>query len=76
MQEKYFKALEQLAELAGDYGNNTYSVINFALGAIVYKNSENKASEVGYDFASVARWLISEGEANWKEYENERTCKN
>lgn len=67
MQEKYFKALELLAELAEDYGNNTYHVSNCAFGAIVFKNTENKVNEVGTDFTSVARWLISEGEANWKE---------
>lgn len=62
---KYYEALKLLAELAGEYGDNTYKIVDFALGFIPFKNGENKSKEVGIDYNSIARWLIDEGEANF-----------
>lgn len=65
MNNKYYKALALLAELAGEYGNNTYSVTDYALGFIPFKNGENKIKEVGNGFDEIAHWLIEEGKQNF-----------
>lgn len=65
---KYYKALELLAELAGEYGDNTYSVVDHALGFIPFKNNENKVKEVGMNFQEVARWLLDESKNNFNEH--------
>jgi len=62
---KYFEALNLLAELAGEYGDNTYKIVYYAFGFIPFKNGENKSKEVGIDYNSIARWLIDEGESNF-----------
>ena len=67
--EKYYKALLLLAELAGEYGDNTYSITDFALGFIPFKNGKNQSEEVGIGFNEVARWLIDEGERNFNNSE-------
>ena len=63
---KYYEALALLAELAGEHGNNTYSITYYAFGFIPFKNGENKVEEVGTEFTEIAHWLINEGEANFK----------
>lgn len=63
--EKHYKALALLAELAGEFGDNTYSVTDFAFGFIPFKNGENKSKEVGNGYSEIARWLIDEGERNF-----------
>lgn len=65
MQNKCYNALKQLAEIAGAYGDNVYSIAYYALGFIPFKNGVNKVNEVGDDFNTIARWLISEGEENF-----------
>lgn len=60
---KYYNTLALLAEIAGEYGENTYSVTDFAFGFIPFKNGENKSKEVGIEFDKIAHWLIDE----WKE---------
>ena len=64
--EKYYKALALLAELAGEYGDNTYSITDYAMGFIPFKNGENKINEVGNQFTEVAHWLIDEGQKNFE----------
>ena len=61
---KCYNALKQLAEIAGEYGDNRYDIVDCDLGFIPFKNGVNKVEEVGNDFGSVARWLIWEGEVN------------
>ena len=65
MRQKYYKVLVELAEIAGEYGENTYSVINCALGGITFKNGENKVKEVGTSFIEISRWLLDETENNF-----------
>ena len=65
MQQKYYEILVQLAEIAEEYGENTYSVINSALGVIPFKNGENKINEVGTSFLEISRWLLDEAENNF-----------
>ena len=65
MRQKYYEILVQLAEIAEEYGENTYSVRNRDLGAIPFKNGENKAYEVGTSFVEISRWLLDEGENNF-----------
>jgi len=65
--EKYYEALALLAELAGEYGDNTYSITTCALGYIPFKNGENKINEVGNKFIDVARWLLDEAENNFND---------
>ena len=65
MRQKYYEILVQLAEIAEEYGENTYSVRNRDLGAIPFKNGENKANEVGTSFLEISRWLLDEGENNF-----------
>ena len=65
MRQKYYEILVQLAEIAEEYGSNTYSITNFALGAIPFKNGENKAEEVGTSFLEISRWLLDEAENNF-----------
>lgn len=64
---KYYEALALLAELAGDYGDNTYSVTDYAMGFIPFKNGENRVMEVGNQFTEVAHWLIDEGQRNFED---------
>ena len=64
--EKYYKTLQLLAEIAEDYGTDTYSVTNFAFGFVPFKNGENKSKEVGIEFSDVAHWLIDEGKRNFE----------
>ena len=65
--EKYYKALALLAELAGDCGDNKYSVTDYAFGFIPFKNGENKVKEVGNGFTEIAHWLIDEGQKNFED---------
>ena len=65
MQQKYYEILVQLAEMAEEYGSNKYSIMDFALGAIPFKNGENKAKEVGTSFIEISRWLLDETENNF-----------
>ena len=65
MQQKYYEILVQLAEVAEEYGENTYNVRNLALGAIPFKNGESKVNEVGTSFLKISRWLLDEGENNF-----------
>ena len=65
MRQKYYEILVQLAEIAGEYGENTYNVRNQDLGAIPFKNGENKVTEVGTSFLEISRWLLDEGENNF-----------
>ena len=65
MQQKYYEILVQLAEIAEEYGRNTYSVRNCALGGIPFKNGENKVNEVGTTFMEISRWLLDEAENNF-----------
>ena len=65
MQQKYYEILVQLAEIAEEYGENTYNVRNWDLGAIPFKNGENKVNEVGHSFLEISRWLLDEGENNF-----------
>ena len=64
---KYYEILTLLSEIAGEYGENTYSVQTYALGYIPFKNSENKINDVGNKFIDVARWLLEESEKNFNE---------
>lgn len=66
MVDKYYEALALLAELAGDYGDNTYGVTDYAFGFIPFKNGENKVKEVGNQFTDVAHWLVDEGKRNFE----------
>lgn len=65
---KYYKTLELLSEIAGEYGENKYSVTDFAIGFIPFKNGENKSKEVGTDFVDVAHWLVDEGKKNFEKF--------
>ena len=65
MQKKYYEILVQLAEIAEEYGSNTYSITDSAFGAIPFKNGENKAEEVGTSFLEISRWLLDEAENNF-----------
>ena len=65
MQKKYYEILVQLAEIAEEYGSNKYRIIDFALGAIPFKNEENKEKEVGTSFLEISRWLLDEAENNF-----------
>ena len=65
--EKYYEAITLLAELAGEYGDNTYSVQTYALGYIPFKNGENKINEVGNKFIDIAHWLLDESEKNFND---------
>ena len=60
---EYHKILVLLAEVASRNGN-TYSITDFALGFIPFKNKENKSKEVGIDFIKIARWLLDEADKN------------
>ena len=62
MQQKYYEILVKLAEIAEEYGSNTYSITYSAFGAIPFKNGENKAEEVGTSFLEISRWLLDEAE--------------
>lgn len=66
MDERYYKALALLAELAGEHGDNTYSVTDYAFGFIPFKNGENKVKEAGNQFTEIAHWLIDEGQKNFE----------
>lgn len=61
----YYETLVSLVELASKNGN-TYSITDYALGFIPFKNGENKVQEVGNDFFSIAHWLLDEAETNNK----------
>ena len=63
----HYEVITSLAELAGEYGDNTYTVTTCALGYIPFKNSENKVSETGSRFIDVARWLLDEAEKNFND---------
>ena len=65
MQQKYYEILVQLAEIAAEYGENTYNIRTCALGAIPFKNGENKVNEVGTSFLEISRWLLDEAENNF-----------
>ena len=65
MQQKYYEILVQLAEIAQEYGENTYSITNCAFGSIPFKNGENKAEEVGTSFLEISHWLLDEAENNF-----------
>ena len=65
--EKYIEAITLLAELAGEYGDNTYSVQTYALGYIPFKNGENMVNEVGTKFIDIAHWLLDESEKNFND---------
>lgn len=65
MQKKYYEILVQLAEIAEEYGNDKYQIIDSALGAIPFKNGENKAEKVGTSFLEISRWLLDEAENNF-----------
>ena len=65
--DKYYEVITLLAELAGEYGDNTYSVSSCALGYIPFKNGENKVNEAGSKFTDVAHWLLDESEKNLNE---------
>lgn len=65
MQCKYYEILVQLAEIAEELGENTYSIINGISGAIPFKNGENKVNEVGTSFLEISRWLLDEAENNF-----------
>ena len=65
MRQKYYEILVQLAEVAEEYGENTYNVRNLAVGAIPFKNGENKVYEVGTSFLEISRWLLNEAENNF-----------
>ena len=65
MQKKYYEILVQLAEIAEEYGSDKYQIIDSALGAIPFKNGENKAEEVGTSFLEISRWLLDEAENNF-----------
>lgn len=65
--EKYYETLVLLAELAGEHGDNTYSVTDYAMGFIPFKNGENKVTEVGNQFTEIAHWLIDEGQRNFED---------
>ena len=65
MQQKYYEILVQLAEIAEEFGSNKYSILDFASGAIPFKNGENKAEEVGTSFLEISRWLLDEAENNF-----------
>lgn len=64
---KYIEAITLLAELAGEYGNNTYTVQPYALGYIPFKNGENMVNEVGTKFIDIAHWLLDESEKNFND---------
>ena len=72
MDERYYRALALLAELAGEHGTNTYSVTDYAFGFIPFKNGENKAGTVGVQFTEIAHWLIDEGQKNFEASLKER----
>lgn len=59
--------LVDLAKLATATGKGTYSITDYACGFIPFKNGENKVSEVGTSFLSIARWLLDEIEGKLKE---------
>lgn len=59
-----YEILIYLAEIAGENGKNTYSIVDYAFGFIPFKNGENKVQEVGDDFLDVALWLITEAKIN------------
>ena len=65
--EKYIEAITLLTELAGEYGDNTYSVQTYALGYIPFKNGENMVNEVGTKFVDIAHWLLDESEKNFND---------
>ena len=65
MQKKYYEILVQLAEIAEEYGSNKYRIIDSTLGAIPFKNGENKAEEVGTSFLEISHWLLDEAENNF-----------
>ena len=65
MQKKYYEILVQLAEIAEEYESDKYQIIDFTLGAIPFKNGENKAEEVGTSFLEISRWLLGEAENNF-----------
>ena len=65
--EKYIEAITLLAELAGEYGENTYTVQTYALGYIPFKNGKNMINEVGNKFIEVAHWLLDESEKNFND---------
>lgn len=67
MSDKYFDVLELLADIAGDYGDNVYSVKNTVFGVIPFKNHINMSSEIGIGFVEVANWLIAESKKNFEE---------
>lgn len=56
--------LTELAKLATATEKGTYTVVDYACGFIPFKNGENKISEVGNSFLSIARWLLDELERN------------
>ena len=63
----HYEIITQLAELAGEHGENTYSVQTYALGYIPFKNGENKVNEIGNKFTDIAHWLLNEAEKNFNE---------
>lgn len=63
--DKYYEVLALLAEIAGEYDENEYSITTYAFGYIPFKNGENKINEVGNKFIDVAQWLLSEGQMNF-----------
>lgn len=63
----HYEVITSLAELAGEYGDNTYSVTTYALGYIPFKNGENKINEVGNKFIDIAHWLLDEAEKNFND---------
>ena len=65
MRQKYYEILVQLAGIAEEYGENTYNVRTWDLGAIPFKNGENKVNEVGTSFLEISRWLLDEAENNF-----------
>ena len=65
--DKYYQILSLLAELASEYGNNSYSVASYSMGFIPFKNGKNMVDEVGIKFSDIAKWLIDEDVKNFNE---------
>lgn len=63
MVEKYLEVVTLLAEIAGSFDSNTYDIVMYSCGYLVYKNDE--LVEIGNEFEEVARWLIDEQKENY-----------
>ncbi len=66
MYSECYEVLCSLARLASSSGSgeHKYEIVDFAFGFIPFKDDVNEYANIGGDFVTIARWLLTEIENN------------